>query len=123
MTGEEKTVLQSAATIRQGIEGERIIEEGKTLHNMWIVLEGRAEVRVSGKVVATLPAQSLIGEMEFLGAFPAATNVFVLKNTRLVELNNAAVTKLMEKHPRLGYVLMREIAGIEARRLRAMDMK
>ncbi|MBN2569950.1 MAG: cyclic nucleotide-binding domain-containing protein [Deltaproteobacteria bacterium] len=123
LTDAEKTVLQSAATVRQGTEGERIIEQGKTLDHMWIVLEGQAEVRVNGKVVATLPAQSLIGEMEFLGAFPAAANVYVLKNTRLIELNNAALTKLMEEHPRLGYVLMSEFARIEARRLRAMDLK
>jgi len=90
---------------------------------MFIVLEGQAEVRVNGKPVATLPEQSLVGEVEFLDALPASADVVVLKETRLIELNNAALTGLMKKRPRLGYVLMSEIARIEGQRLRAMNPK
>jgi len=49
---------------------------------------------------------------------PAYADVILLKETDLIELHNATLTVLMENQPRLGYVLMREIARIEARRLR-----
>ena len=123
LTDKERVALASAATLRQGKEGERIIEQGKPLDRMFIVLEGHVEVRVNGKPVATLPEQSLVGEIEFLDMLPASADVVIFEDTRLIELNNAALTDLMKKQPRLGYVLMSEIARIEGQRLRAMDQK
>lgn len=123
LTEKERGLLKPATTLRHCKEGERIIEQGKLTDRMFIILEGQAEVRVSGKVVATLPEQSLVGELEFLDMLPASADVIVLKETYLIELNNAALKGIMNKQPRLGYVLMSEIAGIESQRLRAMDLK
>jgi CRP/FNR family cyclic AMP-dependent transcriptional regulator len=123
LTDKERAALESAATLRHCKEGERIIEQGKTLDRMFIVLESQAEVRVNGKLVATLPEQSLVGEIEFLDRLPASADVVILKESNLIELNNAALASLMTKQPRLGYVLMSEIARIEGQRLRAMDQK
>jgi len=123
LTDKERAPLKSAATLRHCKEGERIIEQGKPSGRMFIVLEGQAEVRVNGKLVATLPAQALVGEIEFLDMLPASADVVVLQETDLIELNNAALTGLMKKQPRLGYVLMSEIARIEAQRLRKTDQK
>ncbi len=123
LTEKERTALKSVAAFRYGREGERIIEQGKPLDRMFIVLKGQAEVRVNGKVVATLPEQSLVGEIEFLDGLPASADVVIFKDTRLIELNYAELTGLMKKQPRLGYVLMSEIARIEGERLRAMDQK
>lgn len=123
LTDKERAALESAATLRHGKEGERIIEQGKSFGRMFIVLEGQIEVRVNGKIVATLPEQSLVGEVEFLDMLPASADVVILKEAQLVELNNVALTGLMKKQPRLGYVLMSEIAKIEVQRLRAMNPK
>jgi len=123
LTEKERAALESAANLRHCKEGERIIEQGRPLDRMFIILEGQAEVRVNGKLVATLPEQSLVGEIEFLDRLPASADVIVFKETHLIELNNAAITSLMKKQPRLGYVLMTEIARIEGQRLRAMDQK
>lgn len=123
LTDKERAWLKSAATLRPYREGERIIEQGKTLDRMFIVLEGQAEVRVNGKFVATVAAQSLVGEIEFLDMLPASADVVISREALLIELNNAALTSLMKKQPGLGYVLMSEIARIEARRLRAMNLK
>ena len=123
LTGAERDALKSAATLRQGRAGERIIEQGKPTGRMFILLEGQAEVRVNGKHIVTLSGQSLVGEIEFLDMLPASADVVLVKETDLIELNNAALTVLMEKQPRLGYVLIREIARIEARRLRDTNPK
>jgi CRP/FNR family transcriptional regulator, cyclic AMP receptor protein len=123
LTEAEKDALGSVATLRRGRAGERIIDQGKPSGRMFIILEGQAEVRVNGRQVLTLSGQSLVGEIEFLDMLPASADVVLLKATDLIELNNAALTALMEKQPRLGYVLIREIAGIEARRLRDSNPK
>jgi signal-transduction protein with cAMP-binding, CBS, and nucleotidyltransferase domain len=123
LTDKERDALKSAATLRHCKKGERIIEQGKPLDRMFILLKGQAEVRVNGKPVAALPEQSLVGEVEFLDMLPASADVVILKETDLIELNNAVLSALMKKLPRLGYVLMSEIARIEGQRLRAMDSK
>lgn len=118
LTNAEKDALKSAATLRHVKARERLTEKGKVLDRMFIILEGQAEVWVNGKLVTSLSGQFLIGETEFLNNLQVFADVFILKETDLIELNNAALTDLMEKQPRLGYVLMREIAIIEAQRLR-----
>ena len=123
LTDVEREALKAAATLRRGKAGERIIEQGTALDRMFIILEGPAEVRVKGEHLVTLSGQSLVGEVEFLDMLPASADVVLLKETDLIELSCAALTGLMQKHPRLGYVLMREIATIEARRLRNTNPK
>ena len=123
LTDKEKAALEAAASLRHGKKGERIIAEGKSSGTMFIVLESQAEVRANGKLVATLPEQSLVGEVEFLDGLPASGDVVISKDTSLIVLDNAKLSDLMKKQPRLGYVLMNEIASIEARRLRAMNPK
>jgi CRP-like cAMP-binding protein len=90
---------------------------------MFIILEGRAEVRVNHIPIVTLPGQSLVGEIEFLDMLPASADVFLLEDTPLIELNYDALTRLMENQPRMGYVIMRKIAQIEAMRLRKSSQK
>ena len=123
LTDKEKAALEAAAALRHGKKGERIIEQGKSSGTMFIVLESQAEVRANGKLVATLLEQSLVGEVEFLDGLPASGDVVISKDTNLIVLDNAKLGDLMKKQPRLGYALMNEIARIEARRLRAMNMK
>lgn len=118
LTNAEKNALKSVATLRHVKARERLTEKDKVLDRMFIILEGQAEVWVNGKLVTSLSGQSLIGENEFLNNLPIFADVFILKETDIIELNNAAITDLMKKQPRLGYVLMREIAIIEAQRLR-----
>ena len=123
LTDAERDALKSVATLRRGKAGERIIEQGKTMDRMFIVLEGQAEVLVNGKHIVTLSGQPLVGDIEFLDMLPASADVILVKETDLIELNYVALTSLMEKQPRLGYVLMREIARIEAQRLRESDQR
>ena len=123
LTDKERDALKTAAALRHYPKGKRIIEQGENLDRMYIVLQGQAEVLVNGKIVATIPEQSLVGEIEFLDLLPASADVILLKESYAIEINNAALKSLMNKQPRLGYVLMSEIARIEAQRLRAMDQK
>ena len=123
LTDAERDALKAAATLRRGKAGERIIQQGEALDRMFIILEGQAEVRINGKHAVTLAGQPLVGEIEFLDKLPAAADVLLLKETDLIVLNYAALTGLIEKQPRLGYVLMHEIAKIEARRLRKTNSK
>lgn len=123
LTDMERDALKSAATLRHAKAGERIIEQGTTNDRMFILLGGQAEIKVNGQHIVTISGQSLVGELEFLDSPPASADVIILQATDLIELNYAALGNLMEKQPRMGYVLMREFARIEAQRLRASNPK
>lgn len=123
LTAADRGALKAAAKLRRGKAGELIVQQGKVMDRMFIILEGGAEVRVNGKQVTTLSGQPLVGEIEFLDMLPASADVLLLEEADLLELNYAALTRLMEKQPRLGYMLMREIARVEARRLRDTNPK
>jgi CRP/FNR family transcriptional regulator, cyclic AMP receptor protein len=118
LTEGERETLKSTATLRRGLAGEHIIEQGKRSGRMFIVLDGQAQVCVNGRRIVSLSGQFLVGEIEFLDELPATADVLLIQDTDLIELDNVALTNLMEKKPRLGFVLMREIAKIEAKRLR-----
>lgn len=118
LTEAERESLKTAATLRRGKAGERIIQQGKTMDRMFIVVNGQAEVRANNKLIVTLSGQPLVGEIEFLDRLPASADVVLPRAADLIELNYAALTRLMDKKPRLAYILMREIARIEAQRLR-----
>ena len=118
LTEADRAALKTVAALRRGEAGERIIEQGKPLDRMFIVLQAQVEIRVNGTPVSVFPRQALVGEMEFLDGLPAAADVILLGDSDVIELSYPALTDLMARQPRLGYVLMRKIAGIEARRLR-----
>ena len=123
LTNEERDAIKSAASLRSGKAGERIIEEGKKLDRMFIVMEGGTEVWLKGKCIATHPGQDLVGEFEFLDMGPAIANIILVKDTDIIELNYASLYDLIEKQPRLGCNLMREIAKAEIRRLLEKNTK
>ncbi len=123
LTDAERASLKTAATLRRGKAGERIIEQGKTMDRMFIIVDGQAEIWANKKHIVTLSGQPLVGEIEFLDKLPASADVLLPKATDLIELNYTALASLMEKQPRLGYVLMREIATIEAQRLRETNKR
>lgn len=119
----QRNLLISAATLRRADARERIVVQGRPLDRMFVLLEGSADVLINGRHVVTLSDQPLIGEIEFLDGRPASAEVILREAADLIELPYAALNDLMERHPRLGYVLMREIAEIEAARLRNMNPK
>jgi len=119
LTSAEKEALQSAAKLRRAQAGVCLTRKGAALDRMFIVLDGEAEVRVNGEFVTAPSGQFLVGEAEYLDQGPVFADVTLIKEADIIELNNDALTRLMESQPHIGYVIMREIARIEAKRLRA----
>lgn len=119
----DRAILRDVGTVRTVKAGEQVIEQGKKLSSMLVILAGEAVVKVDGKQVATLTAPALLGELEYLDGQPACAEVTVSKDSTAIELPFKALTRAMEKHPRFGLAIVRNIARIEAVRLRKMAEK
>lgn len=119
LTDDELHALQSAATLHHMKTGECLTKPDMTINSMFIVLDGQADVFRKDMLVATLSGQFFIGETEFLVKLPTFVDVIIAKETDVIEVRNAALNDLMERYPRIGFVIMSELAKIEAQRLRA----
>ena len=101
---------------RQG--GELIIEQGKRLGKMFIALDSEVQIKIDRKPITVLPKNSLVGEIEFLEDVPATADVVLMRKSRVISLGNADLRRVMDADPVIGYLLMYEIAKMEANRLR-----
>ncbi len=118
LTAAERKILKPAADLRLAKAGEQITEQGTSPGKMFIIMDGKAGVWREGNLVTTLSGQFIIGETEFLNKLPMFVDVIIQDETELIVLDNEVLTGLMEKHPRIGYVIMHELAVMEALRLR-----
>jgi CRP-like cAMP-binding protein len=118
LTRAELDILKPAARLFHGKKGEQVIRQGSLMGRMLVVLDGQVEVRIDGKSFVSFSGQVLLGEIEFLDGHPATADVVLLKDADYISLDTEKLKGIMDAHPRIGYVLLREIAGIEAHRLR-----
>lgn len=79
LRGEERSAIEGAAGLRRDKPGEHLILQGKVMDRMFIILNGKAEVRINGKPVVVLSGQSLVGEIGFLDRLPASADVVLLE--------------------------------------------
>ena len=111
------------AELRQGQKGERIITQGKRIGKMFVALDSEVQIRIGGELIVVLPIKSLVGEIEFLIDVPATADVVLNKNSRVLVLEHGPLRKVMDAHPRIGYVLMDGFASMEAHRLRETNQR
>lgn len=110
--------LASAADVVVRQDGDRIIEQGKRTGNMAIALDSEVDIRIDGATLRLLPPNSLVGEIEFLEDCPSSADVVLLGKSRVILLEHGRFQGVMDADPALGYRMMREIARMEANRLR-----
>ncbi len=97
-------------------EGDVLAVQGSREGKVFVLLEGMVEVQVKAgntlQPVVTLGPGQLIGEITLVDGGPHSATVIVTQTpTRVLAFERDALLALCETHPRLGYVLMRNIAA------------
>jgi CRP-like cAMP-binding protein len=96
-------------------EGQRILRQGFSGNNFYVILEGEAAVRVDGSDLATLGKGDFFGEVSvLLGEAPTA-DVVALRPLRCLVLPGPEVETFLVEHPRVMFRMLQA----SARRLRA----
>ena len=98
-----------------------IIEEGGLNESMFLLVEGRVEVRKQGRPVAQLGPNDFFGEMSLLERAPPAADVVTLEESRLLCLQRSDLFRLMEEFPTIPIIMcqtlsrrMRELLEVRA---------
>ena len=99
-------------------EGQRVLRQGFSGSNLYIILSGEAAVHVNGTQRATLSRGDFFGEISVLLGEPPAADVVALRPLRCLVLPASDVEAFLQTYPRVTYRMLQA----EARRVRSANL-
>ena len=97
--------------------GQRILRQGMTGSNFYVVLDGEATVRIDGEDRATIGRGEFFGEMSLLLGTPPTADVTARTALRCLVLSGPDLHRFLDKHPTVMYRMLVAMA----RRLQAAN--
>jgi CRP/FNR family transcriptional regulator, cyclic AMP receptor protein len=95
-------------------QGQRILRQGFSGNNFYVILDGEAAVRVDGRDLAALGRGDFFGEVSVLLGDPPSADVVAVQPIRCLVLAGPEVRGFLVDHP----TVMFRMLQTEARRLR-----
>lgn len=130
LTPAEVDALYELFEQRSVREGAVIFEEESRGRELFFVCEGRVEIVMRGlreddkrMVVNDVRSGQCFGEMALVDGAPRSAQARAKDDCVLLMLREANFRVLAEKHPRIGYVVMRNLASTVASRLRTTNLR
>jgi len=123
LTMEELALIAPLCTLIEGQAGDFIIQEGKLVPNLYILLSGKATVlknRDDGKQVplASVGKDELIGEVSFFKMAVASATIETNSAFKALVVDQRKLHMVLSANPKLGCKLYKKIARILSGRLK-----
>jgi small-conductance mechanosensitive channel/CRP-like cAMP-binding protein len=115
LTAEEKTLLAEGLVAAPYAAGEAIVVQGRAVHHLYVLAQGRAEVRVSvegapQRTVATLEAPTFFGEMGMLTGEPRRATVVAATEVECWRLEKERFQEVLAARPRIAEEISQVLA-------------
>ena len=94
--------------------GAVIFAEGETGNNMYVLIQGRADISVGGEVLESAVPGSLLGEMSLVSSAPRSATVVAATECKLVSVDAKQFDLLAKESP----AFARHVMTVMAERLR-----
>jgi hypothetical protein len=108
----------SRSNIIECAAGDRVLKQGGSSQNLFLVLDGTLEVRHRGRLVNVLGPGDVFGEMAFLLDLPRQSDVYAATpDVRILSLSDGTLHKLMAEEPTLAAKLLLNISRMLCGRL------
>lgn len=91
--------------------GERLFSTGENGDAMYIVLEGKIDVKVGDRIVETVGLHGLIGEMALIDASPRSASAIAATKGEVAVVDRAAFLDLVREEPSFALYVMGVLAG------------
>jgi hypothetical protein len=101
--------LLQAAERQEISPGTALTTQGERLNHLHFITKGRADVFVSGEVVATLGEGSLVGEVSFFRDDVATASVFARDSLHSLSLGRTQLRTLMRERAAIGVAVHESI--------------
>jgi CRP-like cAMP-binding protein len=114
----ERRECVARSNIIECAPGDRVLKEGGSSQNLFLVLEGTLEVRHGGGLMNVLGPGDVFGEMAFLLQLPRQSDVYAATpDVRILSLSDGTLRKLMAEEPALAAKLLFNISRMLCGRL------
>jgi hypothetical protein len=118
MDKSEVTECITRSNIIECARGDRVLKEGGSSHNLFLVLGGTLEVRHRGQFLDVLAPGDVFGEMAFLLELPRQSDVYAATDgVRILSLSDGTLRTLMDERPALAAKLLFNISRMLCGRL------
>ncbi len=106
----------------------RIFEEKALARNLYLTLEGKIEIKMRGNgidqiVIDQVESGEIFGWSAVTQPYTFTAAAWTLEKTKLIVLKSERLIDLFEKNNHLGYRVVKEIAAVISRRLKATESK
>jgi len=99
--------------------GQTLVQEGRAIDSLYVVLDGQLAVQVGSSRVATLLAGEVIGEISFVDARPPLATVASLDTARVLAVRRDVLQEKLAADAKFAANFYRALAIFLADRLRA----
>ena len=124
LTDEEVQAFIGIADEIRHHDMDEIVREGEPAADFFLLLDGRVSVRTpDGQPMSRLQAGAMIGEVALLTVGTRTATVVSEGETVLARFPSDRLNDLLEERPRIGYLLMRNVAGTVVERLRSANVQ
>ena len=89
--------------------GATVVSEGAMGVGFFLVLEGKAEVRSKGKVLATLSKGQFFGEMSLIDDSPRSADVVAIEPTKCWAITSWAFASVIKSNPEIAMGMLKEV--------------
>ena len=97
--------------------GETIFKEGETAKELYVIQSGQVEIQLGNRLLATLEANDIFGEMALLDSAPRSATAIAKTDVALVPISKKDFLTLVGRAPTFAL----DIMSMMARRLRAAN--
>lgn len=103
--------------VEQRARGEAIVKKGEQSREMYLLLDGQAEVMLGQKRGLTLKPGDIFGEMAFVTGEQRSADVIASEDVALLRIDQSVLERVQKRFPRIGCKLFLNISQILSRRL------
>ena len=97
--------------------GETIFKEGEPAKELYVIQSGRVEIQLGNRLLDTLEANDIFGEMALIDAAPRSASAIAKTDVALVPISKKDFLTLVGRAPTFAL----DIMGMLTRRLRAAN--
>lgn len=111
-------------------EGEEIFSEASKGSELYIICQGRISIEVAlpnrpgrrSERLAMATGGMVVGELALVDGSPRSARASAMEDTSVLEIKSDDIHKIMESHPRIGFIVMRNLSTVLAARLRSTNL-
>jgi CRP/FNR family cyclic AMP-dependent transcriptional regulator len=97
--------------------GQTVFQEGQLGNRMYVVKEGRVDLLIRGRSIASVGRGGILGEMALIDSKSRSATAVAKTDCQLVPIDEERFTSLVQQNPHFALQVMRVLA----QRLRHMD--